>query len=204
MESETPFRVAVLVILLVTIVVALYHRWVAASEGDKITYDDEGYLFATVLRLTGAAVWLAVALYLIYPSAIAWASVPLPGWVRWLAALVGGLAPLLLVWTLGSLGKNLTDTVMVRERATLVTDGPYRWVRHPFYVSAAVALLAVAVLAANWFIAAAGVVTLGMLAVRTPREEAMLIERFGDDYRRYMAATGQFLPWLGRGAPVKE
>ncbi len=33
-----------------------------------------------------------------------------------------------------------------------------------------------------------------MLAIRTPKEEQMLIERFGQQYRDYMARTGRFLP----------
>jgi len=37
-------------------------------------------------------------------------------------------------------------------------------------------------------------IVLGLLAVRTPKEEQMLIEKFGDDYRDYMATTGRFVP----------
>jgi len=39
----------------------------------------------------------------------------------------------LLIWTLRTLGANLTDTVITRKEHTLVTSGPYRWVPHPFY-----------------------------------------------------------------------
>jgi protein-S-isoprenylcysteine O-methyltransferase Ste14 len=35
-----------------------------------------------------------------------------------------------------------------------------------------------------------------LMAVRTPREERMLIRRFGDDYRSYMGRTGRYLPRL--------
>ena len=34
------------------------------------------------------------------------------------------------------------------------------------------------------------------MLVRTPREERMLLARFGDDYRAYMARTGRYLPRL--------
>ena len=47
-----------------------------------------------------------------------------------------------------------------------------------------------------------GPITLAMLVVRTPIEEAKLVERFGDDYRRYMARTNRLIPTLrptGRG-----
>jgi protein-S-isoprenylcysteine O-methyltransferase Ste14 len=29
----------------------------------------------------------------------------------------------------------LTDTLVTRREHTLITHGPYRWVRHPFYVN---------------------------------------------------------------------
>ena len=57
-------------------------------------------------------------------------------------------------WTLSSLGTNLTDTVVTRAEATLVTHGPYRWVRHPYYVTAALLMGSVTLLTANWLIGA--------------------------------------------------
>jgi protein-S-isoprenylcysteine O-methyltransferase Ste14 len=104
------------------------------------------------------------------------------------------LCSLLMYWTLSSLGKNLTDTVVTRTAATLVTHGPYRWVRHPFYVTAALLMASVTLLSANWFIGFASVVVMALLIVRTPNEEAMLIKRFGDEYRTYMIRTSRFIP----------
>ena len=101
-------------------------------------------------------------------------------------------------WTLSSLGRNLTDTVVTRVEATLVTNGPYRWVRHPFYVTAALLMASVTLLTANWLIGISSMAVLAMLAIRTPKEEQMLIERFGQQYRDYMATTGRFIPWIGR------
>ena len=97
-------------------------------------------------------------------------------------------------WTLSSLGKNLTDTVVTRKAATLVTNGPYRWVRHPFYVTAALLMFSVTILTANWLIGASSMLVLALLAIRTPKEEQILIDTFGDDYRQYMARTGRFVP----------
>jgi len=34
------------------------------------------------------------------------------------------------------------------------------------------------------------------MAIRTPKEEANLIAKFGDEYRNYMKTTGAFLPKL--------
>ena len=79
---------------------------------------------------------------------------------------------------------------------TLVTGGPYRWVRHPFYVAFALAVAANAVAAANWFLALTGVVSVVLIAIRTKTEEQKLLKRFGDAYRSYMQRTGRFIPRL--------
>ena len=50
MPSENPFRVSLVVVVLLTMAVTAYHRWQAASSGEKISHKEEGYLFAIVLR----------------------------------------------------------------------------------------------------------------------------------------------------------
>ena len=100
----------------------------------------------------------------------------------------------LLVWTFRCLGKNLTDTVVTRQKHTLVIHGPYRWVRHPFYDSGALLMAAVSLIAANWFLLLTGGLAFVLLVVRTRTEEEKLLARFGEVYRAYMKRTGRFLP----------
>ena len=103
-------------------------------------------------------------------------------------------------WTLASLGKNLTDTVATRTGATLVTDGPYRLVRHPFYVVAGLLMLSVTLLSASAAIGVAGLVVITLLALRTPNEERRLLETFGEPYAAYRWRTGAFFPkWRRAG-----
>jgi protein-S-isoprenylcysteine O-methyltransferase Ste14 len=197
MPNETPFRIALVVVIVLTMVVTAYHR-IQARSGEKISHKEEGYVVATVLRLAGLMLWVSTFGYLIFPAYVQWFAMPLPTWLRWSGAATGALCSLLMYWTLSSLGKNLTDTVVTRAGAKLVTLGPYRWVRHPFYVTAALLMASVTVLTANWLIGVSSVAVLAFLAVRTPKEEQMLIERFGQEYRDYMARTGRFIPRLGR------
>jgi protein-S-isoprenylcysteine O-methyltransferase Ste14 len=194
MANENPFRIALVVVIVLTMGVTAYHRIQAARSGEKISHKEEGYLFATVLRLAGLVLWICTFGYLISPASFQWASLPLPLWLRWAGVVGGVLCSLLMYWTLSNLGRNLTDTVVTRSAATLVTRGPYRWVRHPFYVTMALILAAVTLITANWLVGASGLVILGLLMVRTTKEEQMLIARFGDAYRDYMAKTGKFFP----------
>lgn len=198
MASENPFRLALVIVIVLTISVTGYHRLQAAKSGERISRKEEGCVFAIILRLAGLCLWIATFGYLLFPASVQWAAVSLPVWVRWVGVVTGALCSFLMYWTLSSLGRNLTDTVVTRAHATLVTHGPYRWVRHPFYVTAALLMASVTVLTANWLIGLTSVIVLALLAVRTPKEEQMLIERFGQQYRDYMARTGRFFPHLRR------
>jgi protein-S-isoprenylcysteine O-methyltransferase Ste14 len=194
MPAEIPFRIALVVVIMLTMSVTIYHRWQAAATGERISHKQEGYLFAIVLRLAGLLLWISTVAYLFFPASVKWAAMPLPNWLRWSGTAAGTLCALLMYWTLSSLGKNLTDTVVTRTNATLVTNGPYRWVRYPFYVTAALLMASVTLLTANWTIGVCALLVLVLLAMRTPREEQMLVERFGRQYQDYMAKTGRFVP----------
>jgi Isoprenylcysteine carboxyl methyltransferase (ICMT) family/Sigma-70 region 2 len=85
-------------------------------------------------------------------------------------------------------------TVGTRREHTMVTHGPYRWVRHPFYSVAFLGLLAFTLMTASWFLARTDVVVIALLVYRSRAEEAKLIERFGDEYRAHRERTGAFFP----------
>jgi protein-S-isoprenylcysteine O-methyltransferase Ste14 len=135
--------------------------------------------------------------FMIDPRWMAWSSVPLPDWLRWTGVGLGVIAGGLLIWALRTLGANLTDTVVTRKKHTLVTGGPYRWVRHPFYDAVGLAILAYALAAANWFLFLTGGTALILMIVRTRTEERHLLARFGDSYRAYAEQTGRFVPRSG-------
>ena len=194
MPSENLFRVALAFVIALTIAVTLYHRMRAASTGEKISRKEEGLLFAFALRMGGLILFVVTIAYLVAPASVQWATITIPTPVRWIGALTGILSSILMYWTLSSLGKNLTDTVVIRANATLVTDGPYRWVRHPFYVTTALVMVSVTLLTANLLIGLGCLVVLSMLAIRTPKEEQALLKRFGQSYLDYMDRTGRFIP----------
>jgi protein-S-isoprenylcysteine O-methyltransferase Ste14 len=192
MSDDEIFRWVLIAGFLTVLPVAVYHRWQAAT-GEKLDRRQEGVIFL-LLRPLGLIGVLALLAYMIDPAWMAWSSVPLPAAVRWGGAALGVLAGLFLTWTFRNLGKNITDTVVTRKEHSLVMTGPYRWVRHPFYVSFALAMIANSLVTANWFIFLMGTVAFALIVVRTRKEEEKLIERFGDDYRRYMETTGRFWP----------
>jgi protein-S-isoprenylcysteine O-methyltransferase Ste14 len=194
MDEDDTFRMILLVGLVIVVPIAAYHRVRSQLTGEKLDRRQEGLAILLTLRPLGLTMIAGLIAYIVGPTSMAWSSVPLPIWVRWMGVALGVVAGVLLTWTLRTLGKNLTDTVVTRREHTLVTTGPYRWVRHPFYSSIALAVIANSLTAANWFLLVTGGLVFMLLVIRCKREEANLISRFGDRYRNYMHRTGRFLP----------
>ena len=197
MNHDQTFRAVLVIGSLVVLPIVLYHRLKSQATGERLDRWQEGLFILITLRPVGVVGMLGLIAYMVEPSWMAWSSVPLPEWLRWTGAGVGAIAGGLLTWTLRSLGKNLTDTVVTRREHTLVTTGPYRWVRHPFYVSLALCVLASSLLAANWFLFLSGGLVVALIMVRTRMEEEKLLSRFGNSYQAYMERTGRFLPRIG-------
>ena len=195
MSQDLPLRVALIAEAALMFPLMAYHR-IKAHTNEPLDRRQEGALVLATLRPVAAAFVVGSVTYLISPARMAWSSVPLPLWIRWSGAGVFVLAWVLLFWTLRTLGTNLTDTVVTRREHTLVTGGPYRWVRHPFYDCIGLMTLATALIAANWFLLVTGELVFALLLVRSQREEARLLARFGEPYRAYVSRTGLFLPRL--------
>jgi protein-S-isoprenylcysteine O-methyltransferase Ste14 len=199
-EEELLFRLGLAKVFFGLCVVMVPARLRAHRAGGAVSRRGEGAFLMVALRVAGLALWTVAALFAIEPQWMAWSAMPVPMWAR-----VGGLAIALaavpmLAWTMHALGLNLTDTVAVRERATLVTHGPYRWIRHPMDVVVFLLALGLSLATANATVAIAGLGAIALLALRTPIEEAALVERHGDAYRAYMSRVGRYWPRLERGA----
>lgn len=194
MDRDFALRAVLIVVMLMLLPFGMYHRIKSQSTGERLDRRQEGLFILATLRPIGAVMWLSVLAWMINPRWMAWASLPLPIWVRWtgVTALVAGAV--VAVWTFRSLGTNLTDTVVTRETHTLVVHGPYQWIRHPLYSSAGLFVVGISLIAANWFFLVSGVVIVSLLMVRTRTEEKNLVARFGDSYQHYMDRTGRFLP----------
>jgi protein-S-isoprenylcysteine O-methyltransferase Ste14 len=190
-------RVILLIGFAAVMPVGIYYR-LRSTTDERLDRRQEGWLILLSLRPLALAYMVGLLAFLIEPTWMEWASFHLPSSVRWcgfgLGALAGGLA----IWTFRSLGHNLTDTVVTRRDANLITHGPYRWVRHPFYLAFGIAVIANALVTANAFLAVTGAAAFLVIVARTSIEERKLIERYGTGYLDYMRRTGRFLPRIGR------
>jgi protein-S-isoprenylcysteine O-methyltransferase Ste14 len=139
-------------------------------------------------------------LYLITPW-LNFADYHLPEWTSLAAGLVGGVTFVVAVWLLWrshvDLGRNWSPTLEIREGHSLVTQGMFRYIRHPIYAAHWLWGIAQALLMQNWIAGLSMLVSMAPLYLyRVPREERMMLERFGQEYREYMNRTGRVMPRL--------
>ncbi len=117
--------------------------------------------------------------------------------LAWLGTLIFLGALWLFYATHKMLGRNWSDSLEVRESHTLVTGGPYRLVRHPMYSAFFLWALAQALLLPNWVAGFSGMVGFGILFFgRVAHEERLMLETFGEPYRRYIGRTARVIPWI--------
>lgn len=161
-----------------------------------------------ILERKRYSIWLSVFIcytvftffiYLLFPQALVWAKIALTSWLRLTGAFMSVAALLWFIWIHRSLGNNLSTNLKIKDSQKLITNGPYRWIRHPMYSAFYLLHISVFFLTANWFIGVtwlAGLTTIILLRVN--REEAMLLSKFGEQYRSYMEQTGRFIPNMRR------
>jgi protein-S-isoprenylcysteine O-methyltransferase Ste14 len=193
------FRWLALVSVVSVFAISFYYRRLARKAGETIARRREGLAFVLLRAVFSLPLFAAVIAYLINPAWMAWASFTLPAGVRWIGVAIGIVAIPSAWWLFSHLGRNVSETVLTKSDHALVTTGPYRWVRHPLYATGGALLIAVGLMAANWFILSlASVVVVLIRWLVVPREEEALIAKFGDDYRHYIQRTGGMLPRLIR------
>jgi len=151
--------------------------------------------------LLGLLTMVMLVIPLIY-SVTDWldfANYNLPGWWGWAGVLL--LAGSLLVFARAhtDLKNNWSPTLEIHSGHTLVTNGIYRFIRHPMYASQLLWALAQILLLQNWLAGPLHLVFfVPFYLLRVRAEEKMMLDTFGEPYRLYAKKVGGVFPWPPR------
>lgn len=157
-----------------------------------------GAVESVLMTLNLWGVLLAPLLYA-FTDWFGFAEYELPLWTGFIGAACLAVAIWLLIRAHADLGRNWSPTLEIVTEHRLVTEGIYGTIRHPIYAAVWLTVIAQALMIDNWFVGLSGmVVYLPVYLTRVPAEERMMLDRFGDAYRAYMARTGGIIPRLGR------
>jgi len=167
------------------------------SKRNRVTRDRKTGPDTLLTNLASLGVLLPL-IYVLSPW-LDFADYRLPTWAGWVGAAVFVVALWLLWRSHADLGHNWWLSLEIREGHTLVTQGVFRYIRHPMYASYWLWGVAQALLIQNWIAGLSGLFfLLPWYLLRVPREEQMMLEHFGEEYRSYINRTGRVIPLLWR------
>ena len=195
MSNEIILRVVAGTLCLLVLPTLLYYR-LNTRRAMKRSRPGEGWAIWILVRFFGFLALVALLLSILHPSGITWSRQQLPIWLRYGAGGVGAMTVPLLYWVFHTLGPNLRSEMGSWDGQRIVTDGPYRWVRHPLYVVGTVFWIALSLVLSNGAILLMSLVIFVLIVRRTRIEEEKLMEAFGQRYGAYRTTTGRFMPRL--------
>jgi len=104
------------------------------------------------------------------------------------------LALTLDLWCARVLAQRETTILPHRAATSLVTEGPYAYSRNPIYIAHLAMILGIGFsLAAPAIVALVPFLAAGLQKLSIKPEERHLQDKFGDDYRAYLARTPRWL-----------
>lgn len=112
------------------------------------------------------------------------------------ACAVGALLLTSLCWSRMGTGWGMGVSTTAGE--TLITDGMFRYVRHPIYALSMLLMICSMIVAPTVPMLVIGAIHLVLLQIKARNEERHLMAVHGDAYRGYLARTARFLPWRSK------
>lgn len=102
------------------------------------------------------------------------------------------------VWAYKIMGKNYSQEVIISKKQELVTSGPFKFVRHPQYVSQLLSDIGAGVALASYLVLPMVILILiPLFILRAILEEKLLLKRFPEEYKEYKKKTGFLIPFIG-------
>ena len=146
----------------------------------------------------GMALWgiaLFLPLFYMYTTWLNFADYWIPFPIGVLGVIIFTIGLWLLWRSHADLAKNFSPSLFIRQEHTLVTNGVYKHIRHPMYLSFWCWAIGQSLLIPNWFAGPLGIIAFSLIYLtRVKQEEKQLIEHFGDEYREYQKTTGAIFP----------
>ena len=163
------------------------------KQDRKAIFREEGFAVGLLASLWGVTILLP--LLHMFTRWFGLVDYNLPTWTGFIGIIIFGGTMWLLWRSHADLGVNWRFTTELKENHILVTSGVFRYIRHPMYSAHWLWGIAQILLIHNWIAGLASlVVIIPLYILRVRREEHMMLEQFGEEYRTYMRQTGRILP----------
>lgn len=100
------------------------------------------------------------------------------------------------IWAIISIGIGNFNIQPEVKSDSLITRGPYKWIRNPMYTAVYLFFIPLVFLNFNWTNFILLVLLIVTLALKISREEKFLQEKFGNKYLEYKSSTKRLIPFI--------
>lgn len=101
------------------------------------------------------------------------------------------------IWAFKALGENYSQDIAIKKDHQLVTNGPFKVIRHPQYLSQILIDLGGAIATLSLILAPLALVQIPFLFMRANLEDKLLEKHFCENFKNYKKKTGQIFPFIG-------
>lgn len=180
-------------VVLAGVVRMYYELGYRSIEHVKVYDSRREQLFVIIV---GLCFTIPGAIYLFTPW-LNFALLPVGDFSRVAASLLMFLNIVFFWWIHRSLGENWSPVLEIRKEQSLITSGPYKYIRHPMYTCFFIHAITLVFVSANWVVGLMGLLSFGFIyPFRVRTEERMMLDTFGEQYFDYMKRTGRLFPKL--------
>jgi protein-S-isoprenylcysteine O-methyltransferase Ste14 len=141
----------------------------------------------------------AFVLYSVWPENRNILILPLPEWISWLGLLLGIISLALQAWVHVTLQKNWLAASKSGKVNIVIASGPYSRIRHPLYLALMLLLAGLALISGFSLFLLLTLLSLPFFNNSAKKEETIMVQQFGDEYRSYMKNAGRFFPRITQG-----
>ncbi|MCU0343623.1 MAG: isoprenylcysteine carboxylmethyltransferase family protein [Ignavibacterium sp.] len=101
------------------------------------------------------------------------------------------------IWATKVLGDNYSQDIAIKKSHQLITSGPFKFIRHPQYLSQILMDLGGAVATLSFILAPLVVIQIPFLFLRASLEDKLLEKNFGSTFKEFKKKTGMIFPFIG-------
>jgi protein-S-isoprenylcysteine O-methyltransferase Ste14 len=101
------------------------------------------------------------------------------------------------IWSTKTLSDNFSQDIVIKKDHHLVTNGPFKFIRHPQYLSQFLMDLGAAAATLNFILAPLALIQIPFLFMRASLEDKLLEKYFGENFKSYKKKTGMIIPFIG-------
>jgi len=150
----------------------------------------------TVVPIASRLVWFASLFFSGFSDRRGWLVLPDADWLRFLGVLIYLLALGWVYWSFMTLGKQHSAEVTIQEDHRFITEGPYRWVRHPMYLGLIVYPAGAGLAFGSWIGIALPLLLTALFVWRIADEEKLMRREFGERWEAYCQRTWRLVPFV--------